>query len=478
MKCSKGRLIEVISAQDAEIRKLKDHVRELESRQKKTSQNSHKPPSSDGYQKPNPKSQRQKSGKKSGGQLGHPGKTLEQTTTPDNIILHEVSVCEGCGCQLSADGVLDYDRRQEFEIPPIKYVVNEHRAEIKKCVRCGLINRGEFPNKIKQPVQYGIRMKAISSYLSQYQLIPYDRLQELFKDLYSINISKGTLFAINKTCHKNLEETANEIKSVITNSDYANFDETGIRVAGKLHWLHVASTRHLTHYELHKKRGPDGVSASEILPRFKGLATHDHWSPYFKYQECDHSLCNAHHLRELTYIEETYRQKWCETMKTCLLNIKKMVDDRKVKGFNYLDTKSIKRIEKKYDDVLKEAYKEYLLIPALYTKFQGGKPKQHPSKNLLDRLTQKKKETLAFMYDFNVPFDNNQAERDIRMTKVKQKISGCFRSPLGGEIFCRVRGYISTARKNSVSILKALNAVFETKPNLCKLIIKNITGPP
>ncbi len=462
-KCDKERLIELICAQQEEIDELKKALRGLKSKIKKDSHNSHKPPSSDGYQKPNPKSQRIKSGRKPGGQPGHKGVTLEMVNEVDEIEIHSVIECEHCGCELEDDISEEYERRQEFELPAIKANVKEHRAAIKKCIGCGLINKGKFPAHITQSTQYGLRVKAIATYLNQYQFIPYERLQELFKDLYSLSLSEGTLFNANKLCDKKLIEISKEIKQQIITSSYAHFDETGLRALGKLHWLHVASTPKLTHYELHEKRGIAAIEAMGILPHFKGCATHDHFNPYFKYKQCIHSLCNAHHLRELTYLEESYQQKWCVRMKECLLKIKETVDVKKAAGFKRLKSETIFLFEEEYDCILKEAFIEILAIP-MKPHLKPGRPKQHPAKNLLDRLTNDKRSTLAFMYDFQTPFDNNQAERDLRMTKVKQKISGCFRSKEGGQIFSQIRGYLSTARKNSISTLDALTSVFQENP--------------
>jgi transposase len=463
MKCSKERLIELISAQEQEIHQLKEQVRKLQGQVPKTSHNSHKPPSSEGYQKPSPKNQREKSDKKTGGQPGHKGVTLEMAKEVDEVEFYEVDQCEGCGVKLKNGTAEDYECRQEFELPPIKPVVIEHRAEIRECHRCGFINKGKFPSHITQSAQYGLVVKATAIYLNQYQLIPYERLQELFRDLYSLSLSEGTLFNTNKRCHEKLLDISNKIKQQVVKSRYVHFDETGLRVLGKLQWLHVASTKNLTYYEVHEKRGVEAIDKIGILTRYKGCAIHDHFNPYFKYRNCNHSLCNAHHLRELTYLEESYDQKWCVQMKKCLLAIKETVDAKKVEGFHKLEAETILLFEEAYDRILHEGFLEILTIP-VEPSLKRGRPKQHPAKNLLDRLVKDKKLTLAFMYNFQVPFDNNQAERDIRMTKVKQKISGCFRSQEGSQMFCRIRGYLSTARKNSISSLEALKSIFEENP--------------
>jgi len=465
MQCSKEKLIGLVVIQGQEIQRLQEQVRQLQvqvnellGRLSKNSQNSHKPPSSDGYQKPNPKSQRQSSGQKPGGQFGHPGSRLERVDAIEVDVIHcyEVSSCAHCGSALDVGEPSDYESRQEFEIPVLKRQVIEHRAQVKRCAHCGLINRASFPEHITQVTQYGKGLKAMVTYLNQYQFIPYERLQDMLKDLFSISLSKGSLFNINLACYKSLEAASELIKKKIAQSGQAHFDESGVRVSRGLSWLHVASTRLLTHYLVHPKRGGEAIEALGILPHFKGCATQDHWDSYFKYEDCQHSLCNVHHLRELDYIQETYQQAWCKAIKKCLLKIKKAVDKRKAGGFGNLEKETLLSFEKDYRAILEQGFKEVLKLRPP-PSFSRSKPKQHPAKNLLDRLSFDQEETLRFMYDFSVPFSNNQAEQDIRMIKVKQKISGCFRSPRGSDIFCRIKGYLSTAKKNSLPILEALS---------------------
>lgn len=452
-----------------ELKKLQARIKELEGQLAKNSRNSSKPPSSDGLKKPNPQSQRKSNGRKTGGQKGHVGSTLEQVTDPDFIEEHKVDLCKQCDFGLNEIEPASHECRQEFEIPVVKMQVTEHRAEIKICPVCGSKNKARFPKNITQPVQYGNRVRSIATYFSQSHLLPYERLQEIFRDVYGLSLSEGTLFNINNTCYEKLTGFEAEVKQQIIWNNLAHFDESGIRVQKKLHWLHVASTDKLTHYEIHMKRGTDAMDDIAILPNFKGRAIHDHWKPYFNYA-CHHGLCNAHHLRELTYHEEQYSQAWCKNMKMCLLNIKDEVDKRKFSGYMELEPVQWSYFEREFDRILQDGSAEIPKLVQDETKKRGRK-KQHPSKNLWDRLSMHKKETLAFMYDFNVPFTNNQGEQDIRMTKIKQKISGCFRSSLGAKIFCQIRGYISTTRKHGINILDALARVFEG--DLCMPKIKN-----
>lgn len=438
-----------------------DQIKKLEAQLSKTSKNSSKPPSSDGFKRPSPQSLRKKGERKTGGQPGHEGKTLNQVETPDVIVTHRADLCEVCSTSLVAVESLGVELRQEVDLPVIQPIVTEHQAEIKVCPRCGSAAKGQFPKDITQGVQYGPRIKATANYLSHYQLLPYARLQELFEDVFTVPLSEGTLFNVNAVCYEKLEGHELQVKRHLIESPVAHFDESGLRVMKELHWLHVASTEKLTHYEMHKKRGKEAMDAIGILPYFRGRAVHDHWKPYFHYGS-QHGLCNAHHLRELTYHEEQYGQRWAEKMKDCLLEIKKEVDVHKAAGNVKMPLGRLSYFSRRYSYILREGLKE--IPPVHQGQKKRGKLKQHPAKNLADRLSIFKRETLAFMYDFTVPFTNNQGEQDIRMIKVKQKISGCFRSQQGGKMFCRTRGYISTARKNGLNPLEALTGVFKGRP--------------
>jgi transposase len=393
--------------------------------------------------------------------VGHLGSTLEQTSTPDFVEMHEVCACEGCGHCLKAEELMGYDKRQEFELPPVKAQVTEHRSGIKKCPICGLVNKAKFPECITQPVQYGAQVKSLATYFSYGQLLPYKRTQEIFLDLYSLPLSEGTLVNTNLSCYTKLEEYEAWSKQQLKLSDVVNFDESGMRVKTQLQWLHVAATDKVTHYEIHKKRGVEAMDAVAILPEFKGRAIHDHWKPYFNYQ-CKHGLCNAHHLREFIYHKEQYDQTWCSKMESLLLEIKDEIGECITLSANKLPLKRLAFFEKQFDNILNYGLKEIPII--IYEKLgKRGRKKRHPSENLLNRLKEYKHETLAFMYDFAVPFTNNQGERDIRMAKVKQKISGCFRSQQGAKTFCRIRGYLSTAKKQGVNVLESLQSVFKAK---------------
>jgi len=447
----------------------KEHINSLEDRLVLDSHNSSKPPSTDAFWKTEKDREssiggkKKGSGRKVGGQKGHSGTTLCMVDNPDEIVPHRVVECEQCGCCLEHIEAVDHERRQVFDLPVKKYIVIEHKGEIKECPRCGEINRAEFPEDVKSPVQYGPRAKATAVYLTNYQLLPYERTGELFDDLYSLPICQATLVNANNTCADLLEEEETARKEQLIKSPVVHFDESGFKVEGDRQWLHSAGTERLTFYGFHRKRGQVAMDEINILPRFQGRAIHDHWKPYFNYS-CQHGLCNAHHLRELAFIVERYDQKWAEKMIGFLLETKEMVEE--AQSYTYcLDEKTLKKRGAKYNRILREGMRAN--PPPTDESDQPkrrGRKKQSKAKNLLDRLKDYKNEVLAFMYDFTVPFDNNLGERDIRMLKVQQKISGTFRSLKGASSFCRIRGYISTAKKNHANALNAIEKVFLGKP--------------
>ncbi len=274
-------------------------------------------------------------------------------------------------------------------------------------------------------------------------------------------MSEGTFKNFSEDCSNSLEGYENEVKECLKVSPVVGFDETGFRYNGKRHWLHVASTEELTHYSVEEKRGKEGMDNGGILPDFHGKAVHDYWSPYFKYN-CLHALCNAHHLRELIYMFEEEKQEWASKMINLLIEIKASVDTAKPVT-NCLVTEVLRRFERKYDVIIEEGLDNLPDVVNTQPNKRGRK-KQSKSRNLLDRLKNHKEEVLAFMYDFQVPFDNNQSERDLRMMKLKQKISGTFRSENGAKCFARIRSYISTVRKNGLKILQAIQNAFAGKP--------------
>jgi transposase len=433
-------------------------VQELEARLNKDSHNSSKPPTSDGLKKPHKHGLRHKSGKKSGGQEGHEGHRLEPVVDPKHIVVHPVSRCAHCQAPLEGVEVEAYEKRQVFDLPEeVKLEVTEHRVEIKGCPQCGEMNRGEFPAEVNQETQYGPRVRAQMVYFNTYQFVPLERTTEILEDLYQQPVSEGAVLAAVQEAARRVTPVIEQIKDHLTHTEEAvHFDESGMRVGG-LKWLHSASTALATFFAIHAKRGQEAMDEIGILPKRTGWCIHDYWKAYLKYQQAKHSLCGAHLSRELTYLVENYQQTWAEAMLKLLAEIQQAVEVAKALGQAALSAEQLTDFKSHYDQIVAEG----LLVnpPPERTEEQTrkrGRVKQTPPKNLLDRLRDHPDMVLAFMYDFKVPFDNNQAERDIRMAKLKQKISGCFRSDNGSKAFCQIRSYISTSRKNGQPILDAL----------------------
>ncbi len=455
-----------IEEQEKTIAALTARVKELEDRLAKNSTNSNKPPSTDGFERKT-RSQRSSSGKKPGGQKGHPGDTLRMVEQPDRVVQHSPIQCQGCGTSLENVASRRCERRQVFDLPPLKLEVTEHQAEVKQCPNCRQINKGEFPPEVTTSVQYGERIKALAVYLIAYQLLPYERASEFFEDLFASTICEGTLQAAVQVCSNHLESVEVTIKECLRQASVVNCDETGMYINSKCHWLHVVSTEKLTHYACHPKRGKAATEAIEILPQFHGTAVHDGWQSYGQYENCGHALCNAHHLRELTFLEEQEKQPWARAMKDLLGKIKNQVDNQREAGMNCLDEETLRGFEQEYQQILAQGLEANPPPepPPPGTQRPRGRRKQSKAKNLLDRM-KAMREVLAFMYDFRVPFDNNLAERDLRMMKVQQKISGCFRSTNGADYFCRLRSYISTLRKHGEKVLPSIEQAFLGNPFL------------
>jgi transposase len=456
-------LLSISEKQAARIAELEERIKSLEDQINKNSRNSSKPPSTDTFRKI--KGQRKPSGKPVGGQKGHKGHTLEMAEKPDHEIVHQVTKCESCGCSLCDTEAMNCERRQVFDLPPIKVEVFEHQAESKICPNCGCFNKAAFPKGVAYPVQYGTRLKSVAVYLNQYQLVPFDRLSETFIDLFNHRLSQSTLVDANRACYDTLKPVEEAIKQLIIASPVICLDETGMRIQGKRKWCHVVSTENLTYYAASLHRGSEANEDMGILPFYTGTAMHDSWNAYFKFK-CKHALCNSHHLRDLTFIYEEEKQNWAKDLIDQLMSIKTAVDHRRPIHFK-LDLAEIEDFEERYDHIIERAKLEN--PPPITSASQGlikkrGKKRKTKAQNLLARLEKYRREALAFMYDFEVPFDNNLAERDLRMIKVQQKISGNFRSWEGATIFCRIRGYISTVKKNALSVIDAIQRAFEGNP--------------
>jgi transposase len=445
-----------LKIQDA-FEKLEQRVEQLEQRIAKNSHNSSKPPSSDLSRAP--KSLREKSGKPNGGQPGHDGRSLKQVEKPDHVREHPLQgQCE-CGRDLAKGKKLGCEKRQVFDVPKPALEVTEHRAETRECT-CGRQHTASFPAGVDAPVQYGPNVRSILVYLSQYQMLPQKRTTEAMADLFGVTVSEATVNKAIQEAYSRLEATEKEIREKIRAAPIVHGDETGIYIGGKRWWQHVFSTAWCTYFFCHPKRGATALNDDGILRRFIGRLIHDGWRSYFD-QECLHALCNAHHLRELVFLSEEVGERWARTMIKHLCHIKKAVDRAKAAGREQLAPQTLKRNRWRYEAII--ACGNRANPPQKERKVPGsrGRIKQSPARNLLERLKKHADETLAFMYDFKVPFDNNLSERDLRMSKVKQKVSGCFRSIQGAQAFCRIRGYISTVRKHGLNVFDQIVKCFD-----------------
>lgn len=451
---------------EQQVQGLTVRLLDLEARLNKDSHNSHQPPSNDGPAKrPHPRSLRKRSGKKGGGQAGHPGVTRCLVDDPDFTLEHVPTVCAGCGAGLEAAPELGRERRQVIEIPKPEPEVTEHQAVRRAGPVCQTVTVGSFPPEVSQPVQYGPRAKAAAVYLQTYQLLPYERTVEALSDLFGICPSEGTLASVHAAAYAQLEPVERAIGVALQQADVVHVDETGQRVAGRTEWMHVISTALLTFYAHHAKRGRKAIDAIGLLLDCAGRRVHDAWAPYLKLPGW-YALCNAHLLRELIGLHEDTGQAWAQQLIKLLLNMKTAVATAQAAGYSALPARQRAGFEAAYTRFVNEGLGAN---PPPQPTGKRGRPKQTPARNLLDRLVTHRSAILAFLHDFRVPFDNNQAERDLRMLKVKHKVSGCFRSPHGADQFCRIRGYISTLRKQGFSILAGLTSVFAGQPIMPKL---------
>ena len=463
----KNALIDLVLLMQEHLDELSQRVQKLEGQVSKDSRNSSKPPSSDGLAKPKTRSLRRAEGRKPGGQEGHPGHTLEMREHPDHIQVHSLEQCPHCASDLSAVAASAHARRQVYDVPPVQLEVTEHRAEIKYCERCQQCVQVAFPVEVSQPVQYGARLKAQASYLNNYHFIPIARTCELLEDFYGHAPAWAFVIDANQAVATRCEPTLVEIHSQLSQADVVHCDESGFRVEGELHWLHSASTEWLTFFALHPKRGQEAMQEIGILPSLCRYAVHDHWNSYLAFDRCDHLFCNAHHLRELQFITDQYQQSWAGELAQLLVDIKaEVAEAATIAAFGETNSLELDRLayyEAEYDAILQRGFQANP-PPQSSPSSKRGRPKQSPPKNLLDRLDKHRTGVLAFMYDFALPFDNNLAERDIRMVKIKQKVSGAFRTRQGAQTFCAIRSYISTVRKQGASVITALYDALSGRP--------------
>lgn len=455
-------LIGVILILQQQLTEQQELIQQLQDQLAKDSHNSGKPPSSDGLKKGRRRSLRRAGQRPRGGQRGHKGRTLMQVAEPDHVIVHQLADCPHCQTKLEAETVERHEKRQVFDIPPARIEVTEHQAEVKQCPGCGACVKGAFPANVSQPTQYGLRLKAFACYLYGQQFIPFARIRELLTALYGDAPSEPAILAATRQLARHTQGSLSQIRQQLIAAPVVHFDESGMRVAERLRWLHVASTEKLTHYHVHDKRGHVGMRAGGILPHYKGVAVHDYWRSYLKFSDCQHSFCNVHHLRDLCFIVERYDQAWAAKMKRLLCDIKEEVASTPAQH-TALPRDRLAHYEAAYDALIAQGFAANPSPPKTKPR-PIGRPKQSPAKNLLDRLHKHKPGVLAFMYDFRIPFDNNLVERDVRMIKVQQKVSGCFRTEDGAHIFCAIRSYISTARKHGLNAIDAIHNAFLDQP--------------
>jgi transposase len=456
--------------QREQIVALVARVQELEARLAKDSRNSSKPPSSDGLQREarKTKSLRKRSGKRPGGQLGHRGETLRLVARPDVVVEHRPAVCSASEAPLDAQAsVVLRERRQVQEVPPLRLHVTEHQTLHVQCPCCREVSVGAFPPEAPSRVQYGARLRALAVYLVEQQLVPYARVRAVLADLFGVSLSSGTLVQWVQQAAQALEPVEVRLKQALTRVPVLHSDETGVRCAGQLAWAHVASTAQLMHYAVHRKRGSEATAAIGILPQFTGVSVHDGWKPYRTHMGCLHALGNIHHLRELTFLEEQYQQMWARDLKVLLLEMKAAVEQVRAAGHRQLPSAVRAAFVARYQALLAAGHAANPPPPPSARRpKQRGRVKQTPAQNLLERLWLGQEQVLAFLDDVTIPFDNNQAERDLRMLKVQQKVSGSFRSSAGAAAFARLRGYLSTLSKQGAALLSALEALFSGQP-LC-----------
>jgi transposase len=446
-------------------------IKQLEGQAAKDSHNSSKPPSTNGFKEPVRKTQslREKSGKKSGGQPGHPGRTLMMVQEPDQTIQLTPAHCQHCQHDFSGTSLSRKERVQVFDLPPLHLQVTEYHVEVKACPSCHCETRADLPEGISPAsAQYGPNVKTLAVYLASLHLLPVARVSQILSDLFGTTFSQASVLAACQQSAGAIAPVLKKIHTALLRSPVIHNDETGFRIDNKRWWLHVAATRFLTLYLAHPKRGQQAMDAMEILPNFQGTSMHDSLSSYLRYP-CLHALCMAHYLRELTFIFERYAQPWAQEMKALLLEIKACVDWAREHAMTTLPEAVIQEIECRYTFLVQTGMAANPPPPKRPGK--RGAPKKSDALNLLIRLHQYHDLILRFMSDFEVPFDNNLAESDLRMMKLRQKISGCFRTQDGAAIFCDLRSYLSTMQKQGVHLLTALRSAIVGSPLLPPLLV-------
>jgi transposase len=447
-------LVDYAFALQAEVRRLRDAAAQ-------NSRNSSRPPSTDGPERPKPKSLRKKSGRKSGGQLGHPGHTLQSSDTPKHIQIHPLLDCE-CGEDLSGEPAVDYQRRQVFDLPSLELECTEHRAEIKECPCCHRTVVAAFPADAQAPVQYGKNFRALLAYLYDAQQGASLRIGEMCAEMFGYAVSEATLQSARPEQYKALEPFENRLVEILPQQPVLHADETSVMIAKARHWLHVLCTPRLTFFAIHLSRGKDAIEAVGIIPQFTGWLRHDFLSSYLGFENCLHPFCKSHLLRELIFLFEQHRQSWAGDLHDLFLNLHRWVQNRKARDAPVTE-KEYQRWCDQYWKLLRAGRKANPLPPE---QRANPRAKQSKEQNLLDRLEGYNESILAFLWNLDLPFTNNEAERAFRRMKVRLKISGCFRTFNGACRHARIRSYISTVRKHGLPVLEYLRRALDGRPFL------------
>jgi len=425
------------------------------------SRTTHAPPSTD--PRPKPRSQRRKSEKKTGGQLGHIGHRLEPVANPDIIVHHDVNTCQKCHCNLSGIKPSQVTKNQIFDIPEnIKLEVTEHQMESKKCPHCKAITTATTPSGAEQPTQYGSRLAGFVIYLHDGHFVPLERTADIIEVVFGRRVSEGWIVSCRQRLSERLTPFITAVTSELKSAKNICCDETGFRFAAHRFWLHVCCTLTLTLFICHRKRGIEGVQAMGILSEYHGTATHDHWSAYFQFTQCEHSVCNEHIVRELDSVTERDGQSWAAEMKQILydgLDLKHRWHDQELN----IPPDDIASITERFQRCRAEGF-ELNPTPQINGCQKRGRPKRGKTLALLDRLQNNQDAVLRFLHHKHVPWSNNQAERDIRPMKVQQKVSGGFRTEDGAIQFCRIRSYLSTTSKNGINPCFAIAQALKGTP--------------
>ena len=448
------------------INGLNQTIKELTEKSNMNSRNSSKPPSSDGLNKPSPKSLRKPSGKKAGGQAGHPGTNLIIMSEPIETVQHISSFCRVCPRYETCKSQAYIGETRQIIDAVVNVKVSAHQSIVIDCPINGMKQKGEFPDNIKATIQYGENLQALVVALNTIGAVSVNRTHEIISGIFNIPLSTGTISNMVDRCADSLKGTVEIIRQKVTASKINNFDETGTRVDGKTIWVHNASNSKYTHLTINANRGQDGMDAGKILPKYKGIAVHDCWSPYWKYPRIQHALCNVHLLRELINIEENYpEQCWATDFKNYLLEMKKAKEQAVEEGKGRLGRKILEDFSERYDKLITLAYAKNPFPEIENKDKKRGRKKNGKILSLIQRLDKHKASVCLFIHNFAVPFDNNQAERDQRMIKTKTKVSGCFRSLIGAENYLKIMSYVGTVKKHGYSAYEAIRQAISGNSN-------------